>query len=88
MTLETIRNIPFKEKKQLVAEACLMFKKLKGVKTVIENKQTAMRLSDSIIIDKKQTMKSVSIFETILSLLETQQAMIIKNDFIDKVNAH
>ncbi len=85
MNLETIRKISFKEKKILVAEACLMFTKLSGVKNIIESKMETMKLSDSIIMKKKQSMKQISIFETILSLLDSKQSMIIQNDFIDKL---
>ncbi|WKX02684.1 MG284/MPN403 family protein [Candidatus Mycoplasma mahonii] len=84
MNLEIIKNIPFAEKKFLVSEACLMFRKLQESSKVILDKSLTMKLSDSVKLNSLENIKSISIFETIFSLLEPEQSQLIKNDFINK----
>ena len=86
MNLEIIRKIPFREKKALVSEACLMFSKLLNTVKFVEREEQKLILNDSVIMSKKRNIKSISIFETIFSLLDQKLSTIIKNDFIDKIS--
>ena len=80
MNLYDIGKIPLKEKKLLVSEACLMFQKLKKTSQLNKN----MLISDKLKQKNILNIKSLSIFETILSLLSEDEVRIIQNDFIKK----
>lgn len=81
MNLFEISKIPFKEKKLLVAEACLMYRKLKQVSKQLE--ETEVELSDVVRMGNLQNIKSLSMFETIMGLLEPDHAFIIESEFLN-----
>ena len=80
MNLCQIEKIPFKDKKMLVHEACLMYKKLKQLVRMSGN------FKNSAPIDlREQNLKnfeSFSMFETILGLLSPEQNIVIENEFL------
>lgn len=82
--IESINSISYRDKKILVSRACLMYRKIKSSKNLIEVKlKHANILND---IEKSSTMlnlKTMSIFDTILNLLERDLHLIISEDFID-----
>lgn len=80
MNLYQISKIPFKEKKQLVSEACLMYKKLRNI-TSMQITQ-ASSISDSLRSTNLQNIKALSMFEMILELLNNDENIIIENEFI------
>lgn len=80
MNLYQIEKIPFKDKKMLVHEACLMYKKLKQMVRM------SGKLKESMPINlREQSLKNFetfSIFETILGLLGPEQSIVIENEFL------
>lgn len=76
MTLKDVQKIPLKEKKFMIHEICVMYRKLR--KTNIENV-----LNDSAKRVNEINNKTVSMFDTIISLLPTDYATVIETEFIN-----
>ena len=89
MNIKEIEQISYVEKKLLISEMCLMYKKLKRTSKVITNKAdkrgipSDQKLNDSVYVNIMENKKVVSIFETILSLMSTEESMVIEKDFIN-----
>lgn len=83
MNLEYIKTIPSKEKKLLIYESCLIYKRLKQTTIDMTNKN---KLSDVITNKNINGIKSLSLFETLLGLLSQEHQTIITNDFIEEKN--
>ena len=82
VNIANISAIPYAEKKILVFESCLMYRKLFKTNKLLDEKKKSLKLNDSAQIESWKTLKSISIFETIISLLEPELGLIIENDFI------
>ncbi len=80
-----LQDIPYKDKKALVMAACQMYKRLYAIKGFINEKKTGGQLSlnDKIVDAGRESFKSISLFETLIGLLNVDHALIIKKDFID-----
>lgn len=80
MNLLDIQKIPLKEKKFLIGEVCLMYNKLKAVNELSTQKTHEVndRLKKVSLINER----TISMFDTIISLLHEDQAEIIVNEFV------
>lgn len=76
MTKETIEKIPFMERKHFVQNACLMYRKM------IKAKDKLLLLSNSNKLNMSK-FNGISLFEEIISLLNKDEALVIKKDFMD-----
>lgn len=76
MTLQNIQQIPIKEKKFMLQELCLMYRKLKSV-----NDTHVLRDSGKKINTINE--KTISMFDTIIALLPEEQARIIESEFVN-----
>lgn len=76
MTLQNIQQIPNKEKKFMIHEICLMYRKLRTV-----NETTALR--DSVEKINAINERTVSMFNTVLALLSSEHQQIIETEFIN-----
>lgn len=81
MNLFEIGQIPYKEKKLLVSEACAMYRKLKNTEKIFRNK--SLNASDVVKAKNLINIKSTSIFDIILGLLSKEHFEVIQNDFIN-----
>ena len=83
-----MKSISYKEKRLLVSELCLMYKRLTKTSATIKLKANLRKkgggniLHDSAYNSILQNEKIVSIFETIMSLMPTAQRIILEKDFI------
>ena len=83
MNLIQLQKIKYKDKKNLINEICLMYKRMLKTKTLT---QKALLFfgdpdkTDSRIINSK----SVSMFDTILEILPKNEREVIVKDFIDR----
>lgn len=85
MNLRMISKIDTKDKKHLLNEICIMYRRLKKSHLMIDTDR--LTLADSVQPSNKLfNKKSISIFNTILELLPEDQKEIINNDFIYKKN--
>lgn len=87
MKLIGLHDIPYKEKKMLVASICQMYKRLDAVKEFVNGKRNKEgddpeNLNDRITEVGREHFRSSSLFEMILNLMNPEQAMIIRNDFL------
>ena len=83
MNLIELEKIKTKDKKHLINEICLMYKRMLKSKTLAE--KALLFLSDTTKVNSKiLNTKSVSIFDTILEILPQEQREIIVRDFINK----
>ncbi|WP_127942862.1 MULTISPECIES: MG284/MPN403 family protein [unclassified Mycoplasma] len=84
MSIESINKIPYRDKKLLITKVCLMFKKIKNAHNIYETKfKHSNNLSDSMRKQNLLNIKTMSIFETILSLLRRDYVQILEKDFIE-----
>ncbi len=84
MNIDNITNLTYREKKMFVSRACLMYKKIKNSKNLLEAKiKHAHVLHDSNTTNEMLNLKTMSLFDTILSLLNKDLLLIIKQDFIN-----
>lgn len=82
MKLEEIELIPLSRKKIIVKEMCALYKKLKLLEINKKNGRTLM--DENKIGDKKyDILRSYSVFEGILELLDNNQKLIIRNEFLE-----
>ena len=84
MKIEEIELIPLSKKKIIVKEMCFLYKKLKLLEI---NQKNGKKLMDENKIQeqKMNILKSKSIFESILELLDKNQQLIIKKEFLDNI---
>ena len=93
MNANEVKEIPYAEKKLLVSEMCLMYKKLSKTDSILKKKivdrekNMENKLEDSVYTNMLEARKSVSIFEAILSLMSPAETLIIQKDFIEHGNA-
>lgn len=85
MNLYQINKIPFKEKKTLVQEACLMYKKIKTSAAMI--RERGETLSEATRKKSLDNFKGLSIFETVMGLLNPEEYLIIKNEFLSSTDS-
>lgn len=78
MTLQNIQQIPTKEKKFMVNEICMMYRKLRTT-------NNSLQLSDSAAKLSAINEKTVSMFDTIIALLPKDQQTIIEAEFLNGV---
>lgn len=81
MNLEFIKQIPSKEKKLLIHESCLIYKRLKKTSSDMKLKEG---LSDIIRNGTIAGIKSLSMFETLIGLLSAEHQLVINKDFIEE----
>lgn len=79
MNYNNLERIPYREKKFLVKEACMMYKKLKLTDMI-----NSSSLSDAEL--GLQGKKHLSIFTSILGMLTKDEKEIIIRDFINPDN--
>ncbi len=85
MKIEEIELIPLSNKKIIVKEMCNLYKKLQLLEINQKNAKRLMTENKNQQI-KTEILKSKSIFEAILELLDKNQQLIIKNEFLNKRN--
>lgn len=89
MKLVGLHDISYKEKKMLVSSICQMYKRLNAVKQFVADKQkldsSESDLNDKVVDLRKEYFKSSSLFETIIGLLSSDHAMVIKNEFLEEL---
>ena len=86
MNIKEMEGISYVEKKLLISEMCLMYKRIKKMSNIMIEKRGVHyenKLNDSVYSKIMENKKVVSIFETILSLMSPEQSMIIQKDFIN-----
>lgn len=82
--IDNITNLTYREKKMFVSRACLMYKKIKNSKILLEAKfKHANILNDSQAKQEMLNLRTMSLFDTILSLLSKELLLIIEQDFIN-----
>lgn len=81
MKIIGLNEITLKEKKELVHNACLLYKKLNLYKEFVQQK-LENNISDRIEDVNRKTFRSASLFETLLNMLTDEQRMVIENNFI------
>ena len=86
MNVISLNEIPFKEKKTLVHNACALYKKMQLYKKFVTEKRH-MNISDVIEDVNRQTFKSSSLFESLVEMLSTDHKMIIQKEFIDETES-
>lgn len=85
MKIEEIELIPLSKKKIIVKEMCYLYKKLQLLE--INNKNGKKLMSENKNEEqKRKILKSQSVFEGILELLDNNQQLIIKNEFLNNSN--
>ena len=93
MNANEVKEIPYAEKKLLVSEMCLMYKKLSKTDMILQKKISERegdmenKLQDSVYTNMLEARKNVSIFEAILSLMSPAESLVIQKDFIEHGNA-
>lgn len=80
---EYLLKLTFKEKKQLLQNACFFYKKVKQIKTIINLKARGTKKETNPKIDEYDEMNK-SIFEHILENLEPVYSLIITKVFLEK----
>ncbi|MGL6125351.1 MAG: MG284/MPN403 family protein [Metamycoplasmataceae bacterium] len=83
MKIEEIELIPLSKKKIIVKEMCLLYKKLKLLEVNQKNGEKLMN-ENKIKENKIEILKSKSVFESILELLDQNQKLIIDKEFMNK----
>lgn len=83
MKIEEIELIPLSKKKIIVREMCLLYKKLKLLEVNQKNGEKLMS-ENKINKNKIDLIKSKSVFESILELLDQNQKLIIDKEFMNK----
>ena len=86
MNIKEMEEISYAEKKLLLTEMCLMYKKIKKMNSIMMEKKDINhenKLNDSVYVNIMENKKVVSVFETILSLMKPEESMIIEKDFIN-----
>ncbi|MDK2819238.1 MAG: hypothetical protein KFW07_00215 [Mycoplasmataceae bacterium] len=82
MKLKEIELIPLSRKKIIVKEMCCLYKKLKLLE--INQKNGKKLMAENKIGDQKyDILRSHSVFEGILELLDNNQKLIITNEFLE-----
>lgn len=85
MKIEEIGLIPISKKKIIVREMCHLYKKLQLLE--INQKNANILMEENKNKDRKiKILKSKSIFEGILELLDSNQQLIITNEFLKNSN--
>jgi hypothetical protein len=77
MKEEYFKNISFNEKKDFVKNSCLIYLKIKL------NKKHFVRFNNGKKIKLKK-FNGISMFENILNLMNKNQKLILKNEFLEK----
>jgi vacuolar-type H+-ATPase catalytic subunit A/Vma1 len=84
MKIEEIELIPLSKKKIIVKEMCFLYKKLKLLEINQKNGEKLMN-ENKIQEQKRDILKSKSIFESIFDLLDKNQQLIIQKEFLDNI---